>query len=156
MTNIRTEPNLGRRILTGLIDYTVIYGLAIVLVVTLGEPNAEGTYELTGVPAMIPIVFWLFMTVGLEVWFGGTLGNTVVGLKAIPRSGQNRNLTFGQSFKRHFLDPVDMCFFGLAGIITIKNTEQNQRVGDLWAKTIVVRIKDLAESTLIERKAHSS
>ena len=28
--------------------------------------------------------------------------------------------------------------FGLIGVITIKNTEKHQRLGDLWAKTIVV------------------
>jgi uncharacterized RDD family membrane protein YckC len=31
-----------------------------------------------------------------------------------------------------------MFFFGLIAILTIKNTEKNQRLGDLWAKTVVV------------------
>jgi len=85
------------------------------------------------------------MTVGLEIGFGATLRNSLVGLKPIPKNGTNRKLTFGEAFKRHLLDPIDMFFFGLVGIITIKNTDLNQRVGDLWAKTIVVPIKSLNE-----------
>ena len=46
-----------------------------------------------------------------------------------------------------------MFFFGLVGIITIKNTDKNQRVGDLWAKTIVVPIKSLTEIKTHENNA---
>ena len=145
MNNIKTQPNIGNRILAGLIDYTIIYGFLFFMIFTFGELNNEGTYELNGAPVLIPMIFWLIMTVGLESGLGGTLGNSIVGLKAIPISGENRKLTFGQSFKRHLLDPIDMFFFGLVGIITINNTDRNQRVGDLWAKTIVVPMKSLTE-----------
>jgi len=37
------------------------------------------------------------------------------------------------------LDPIDMFFFGLIGIVTIKNTDKNQRLGDIWGNTIVVK-----------------
>lgn len=85
------------------------------------------------------------MTVGLGIGMGGTIGNSIVGLRAIPMRGPNRKLTFGQYLKRHLLDPINMLFFGLPGIITIKNTEKNQRIGDLWAKTIVVKVKKQIE-----------
>ena len=140
MTNIKTQPNIGNRILAGLIDYGIIYGFTFAMIFILGEPNNDGGYSLNGVPSLIPVFFWLIMTVGLESGLGGTIGNSIIGLKAIPISGQNRKLSFGQSFKRHLLDPIDMFFFGLPGIITIKNTDKNQRIGDLWAKTIVVKI----------------
>ena len=143
---MKTQPNIGNRILAGFIDYLIIYGFTFFLVFTLGEPNDDGGYSLNGAPALIPIIFWLIITVGLESGFGGTIGNSMVGLKAIPMSGINRKLTFGQSFKRHLLDPIDMFFFGLVGIITIKNTDKNQRVGDLWAKTIVITMKSLTEN----------
>jgi uncharacterized RDD family membrane protein YckC len=89
------------------------------------------------------MIFWLIMTVGLEIGFGATIGNSLVGLKAIPKNGINRKLTFGESFKRHLLDPIDMFFFGLIGIITIKNTDKNQRLGDIWGNTIVVKTSEL-------------
>lgn len=142
---IKTESNIGNRFVAGLIDYIIIYGFTFFLSYTIGEPNNEGGTSLSGLPALIPIIFWLIMTVGIESGLGATIGNSLVGLKAIPKNGTNRKLTFSESFKRHLLDPIDMFFFGLVAIITIKNTEMNQRIGDLWAKTIVVTIKPLNE-----------
>ncbi len=92
------------------------------------------------------------MTVGFEQWFGATLGNLFVGLKPVSIrkpadsstfSETDEKLTFEQSLKRHLLDPIDMFFFGLIGIITIKNTDKNQRLGDIWGNTIVVKTPEL-------------
>lgn len=140
---MKTEPNILLRFLAGLIDYIIIYFGTLFLIYFLGEPTDEGGMTLNGFPALLPITFWLMMTVILEIGFGATLGNSIVGLKPIPKNGTNRKLTFIESFKRHLLDPIDMFFFGLVGIITIKNTDLHQRVGDLWAKTIVVPIKTM-------------
>ncbi|WP_440881183.1 RDD family protein [Tenacibaculum sp. C7A-26P2] len=140
---IKTEPNIGDRFVAGLVDYIIIYGLTFFLIFTFGEPNDKGGYSLNGLPALVPIIFWLIMTVGLEIGFGATIGNSLVKLKAIPKNGMNRKLTFGESFKRHLLDPIDMFFFGLIAIVTIKNTDKNQRLGDIWGNTIVVRTENL-------------
>ncbi|MGY0393318.1 RDD family protein [Bizionia sp. KMM 8389] len=147
-TELKTEPNIGNRIGAGIIDYLIICIFFIIYVYTFGEPNDEGGYSVNGLPALIPVLFWGIMTVGIEQWFGATLGNFLVGLKpvSIQKSsenstfrGTNEKLTFGQSLKRHLLDPVDMFFFGLIGIVTIKNTDKNQRLGDIWGNTIVVK-----------------
>ncbi|MEP3447811.1 MAG: RDD family protein [Flavobacteriaceae bacterium] len=143
MIVVKTEANIGLRILACLIDYLIIYGFTFTLIFTIGVSDGNGTYSLKGFPAFVPVLFWLFMTVILESAFGATIGNSIAGLKAIPMSGRNINLSFTQSLKRHLLDPLDMFFFGLVAIITINNTEKNQRVGDLWADTIVVKTKDL-------------
>lgn len=37
------------------------------------------------------------------------------------------------------MDVQDMIFFGMIGIICIKNSQYSQRVGDLLAKTKVVK-----------------
>ncbi|ADY28793.1 RDD family protein [Cellulophaga lytica] len=145
-SKIKTEPNIGNRFAAGLVDYIIIYAVTFFLIYTLGEPNDEGGYSLNGLPGLIPIAFWLIMTVGLEIGFGATLGNSLVGLKPIPKNGTNRKLTFGESFKRHLLDPIDMFFFGLIGIITIKNTDKNQRLGDIWGNTIVVKTSELKKT----------
>ena len=138
----KTEPNLGNRFLAGLVDYIIIWTFTFVMLKTLGVQNSEGTYELNGLPALIPIIFWGIMTIGSEQLFGVTLGNYTMDLKPISINGIQQNLTFSQSLKRHLLDPIDMSLFGLIGIITIKNTEKNQRLGDLWAKTIVLNMKN--------------
>jgi len=69
------------------------------------------------------LVFWGIITIGIENWLGATLGNQIVGLTAISINGINRELTLGQSFRRHLCDPIDMFVLGLVGIIVIQKTE---------------------------------
>ncbi|MFI2741607.1 RDD family protein [Zhouia sp. PK063] len=144
-SELKTEPNIGKRILAGLVDYLIIYIFCAIYIYAFGELNDEGGYSVNGLPALGPIIFWGIMTVGFEIGLGATLGNSLVGLKAIPKNETNRKLTFGESFKRHLFDPIDMLFFGLIGIVTIKNTYKNQRLGDIWGNTIVVRNENLTE-----------
>ncbi len=154
-TEIKTEPNIGNRILAGFVDYIIIYTFFFIFLLAFGEPNAEGEYSVNGLPALVPILFWGIMTIGLEQWFGATLGNSLAGLKPVSIrkatdnstfSGMDEKLTFGQSLKRHLLDPIDMLFFGFIGIITIKNTDKNQRLGDIWGNTIVVKTSEIRKA----------
>lgn len=116
-----------------------VWTITIIMIFAVGERNADGEYVMTGVITLIPVLFWFLTTVGCEVGLGSTIGNSLVGLKPIPISGINRRLSLLESFKRHLLDPVDMFFFGIVGIVTISSTQKNQRVGDLWGKTIVIK-----------------
>ena len=143
MTNIKTKPNIRRRFFAGFIDYSIIFTSQLLLIIFLGTPDEQGEYHLTGLICLVPILFWGIMTIGLELAFGATVGNLIVGLEPIPINGTSNEIRFSQSFKRHFLDIIDMFFFGLVAYITIKNTEKNQRLGDIWAKTIVVNKNEL-------------
>jgi len=154
-TELKTVPNIGKRILAGIVDYLIIYIFFFIFLFAFGKPDSEGELAVSGLPALGPILFWGIMTIGLEQWFGATLGNSLVGLKPVSIrkstdnstfSGTNEKLTFGQSLKRHLLDPIDMFFFGLIGIITIKNTDKNQRLGDIWGNTIVVKTSKLKKT----------
>ncbi|WP_282179195.1 RDD family protein [Maribacter stanieri] len=148
MNQIETEPNIGKRIAAGLVDYIIIYAFFFIYVYSFGKPTEDGGYRVSGFLGLVPVLFWGLMTVGLEQLFGATLGNGILGLKpkSIKKDADGQiwgnfmdKPTFGQSFKRHLLDPIDMFFFGLVGIITIKNSELNQRLGDMWAKTVVIK-----------------
>lgn len=136
--NSHKKNNLGKRCIAGLIDYTIIWTFCYVFIYSFGSPNDEGGYSVTGLLALIPVGFWFSFTVLLELFFGATVGNSIIGLEPKSLTRNNGQLTFSQSFKRHLLDPLDMFPFGLIAVITIKNTEKHQRLGDLWAKTIVV------------------
>ena len=136
---IHTAPNIGRRFLAGFIDYFIIYTFTLAYLFFFGEQNEDGEYAVNGLPALIPVIFWGLMTIGLETTSGATLGNTIAGLKAIPRCGTNRDLSFNESFRRHLLDIIDMFFFGLVAILIIKNSDHHQRLGDIVAHTIVVK-----------------
>lgn len=137
MREIKTKPNLFKRFLSALIDNSITIGFFYAFVRTFGTETSEG-FVVTGFPALIPVLFWFFYIVLLEVFYGATIGNSLMGLKPISLINHNGELSFSQSIKRHLLDPIDMFPFGLIGILTILNTEKNQRLGDLWAKTIVI------------------
>ena len=130
------KPNTKKRFLAGFIDYTIIYIFNLTYIYAFGSPNEEGVHSISGFPALLPILFWGLVTVGFEQWFGATYGNQLVKLK--PQSINGDRLSYAQSFKRHLLDPIDMFFFGVVGILLIKNTKHHQRLGDIWAKTVVV------------------
>ncbi|WP_194851771.1 RDD family protein [Nonlabens antarcticus] len=129
---------LGRRFFAGLIDYALIYFLSIIMILYLIPKDQNGLSSMNGLYSILIFGCWSVLTVGVEIKLGATFGNTIVGIKPIPKSGINRKLTFLESFKRHLLDPIDMFFFGLVGFVVIQSTEYHQRVGDLWADTIVV------------------
>ena len=135
---LKTKPNLGKRFAAGLIDYGLIMLYFVLMIYLFGEPNDEGGYSVNGLPGFSIMVIWFILTVGLEQMTGSTLGNRSQGLKVAPKADPRKSLTFGQSLKRHLLDVIDLWPFGLLGILTIRNTEYNQRLGDLWAKTVVL------------------
>ena len=83
------------------------------------------------------------MTIGMEQFFGVTLGNYMSDLKAISTINYNESrISLGQSVKRHLVAIIDIWLFGLIGILLIKNTKFNQRLGDIWAKTVVIDTTD--------------
>ncbi|WP_299535537.1 RDD family protein [Ulvibacterium sp.] len=136
---IFNKSNLLRRIVAGIIDYILIFCFTIIYISLVGEPNNNGGSVVSGYKSLGPILFWLTMTVGLEQFFGRTIGNSAVELKPISINGLWERPTFTQSLKRHLLDPIDMFFFGMVGIIVVSSTPNSQRLGDLWAETNVVR-----------------
>ncbi|MHC0445785.1 RDD family protein [Flavobacterium sp. 3-218] len=139
---IATKPNLKKRILAGLIDYSIILGVTLVMFLYFGKKTETG-YELQDFPALLNWLIWFGYMVGFEVKFGATLGNQVFDLRVISiKDSKTTSLTIGQSFLRHLFDILDLWFFGLLGILLIKNTKYNQRLGDLCANTIVVDTKD--------------
>jgi len=136
-----TKPFIRRRFLAAFIDYGIINIVFILLLAILGTPEEDGrgSYKLHGYVGLLPILFWGIMTIGLEQLFGSTLGNGIVGLKPISESGVDSKISVSQSLKRHLLDMVDMFCFGIVGYLVIKSNPKSQRLGDIWAKTIVVK-----------------
>ena len=143
MKNIELRENIGNRLVAGLVDYLIIYSFFFMYTYNFGELNNDGGYTISGLSALVPMLFWSFITIGTEQFFGATIGNLAVGLKPIPvevldDNSTLRKISFIQSVKRHVLDPMDMFLFGLVGVLVIKNTLKKQRLGDLWAETVVI------------------
>ena len=138
-----TKPNVGRKAIAVLIDYSIIVTINFYFIFTFGKPvpGEPESYQMTGFPALINIIPWFIFTVCFEYFFGSTLGNGIVGLKPVAQENQDRKITFIQSLQRHLLDPIDMFFFGLVGYLVMKSNQNGQRLGDIWAKTVVVKYR---------------
>jgi len=136
----RQQSNLGNRFFASLIDYIVIGCFFLIYAYKFGEANEEGGYTVYGFKALIPLGFWFLYLIVIESVFNATVGHFVLGLKVI-RTDYGR-IDVIHSLKRHLIDPIDFSFFGIPAMICIKNTELNQRLGDLWAKTIIINDKE--------------
>ncbi|MBN2615967.1 MAG: RDD family protein [Bacteroidales bacterium] len=141
--NIKNKPYYFRKVIATILDYGLLFAVTFLWMVKYGEPNAEGGYTVTGIYALPPIIFWYVMLPGSEALFSKTLGHWLVGLKVVEVSCMKAD--FIQTFKRRLADLVDLFFWGIPAIISIRNSAHNQRLGDLWAETAVVSLQDEKE-----------
>lgn len=130
------NPKLFSRFIASLIDYAVIFCVTILVIFMYGEPNGQGGYTLTGLMVFVPVIFWFLYLIVIEMVLNATLGHYIMGLKVVKVNYDM--VDFSDSLKRHLLDPLDFFLLGIPAIIAIKNTPLNQRLGDLWAGTIIV------------------
>jgi uncharacterized RDD family membrane protein YckC len=68
---------------------------------------------------------------------GSTVGKRMLGMVVVREDGNPCDLKAGAI--RSFSYLIDSLFFGLVGYLQMNKTPQQQRHGDVWAHTIVVR-----------------
>lgn len=134
------KPYLSKRIIATIIDYGIYYLFFFIYIGFFGEDNGEGGKHVTGFLGLIPIIVWFLYFVLMEATFYATLGHQLFELEV--RNIDGSKIDFTQALRRRLLDFIDICFLGIPAIIAIKNTEHHQRLGDLWAKTKIVKIQD--------------
>lgn len=141
---IKTKPHLGKRIVATLIDYGITGILFFMYTKHFGEYNEiENNYSVSGLKSLPILIYWFVYHILIEHLFSATLGHFMVDLKVTNLDGEKTAIS--QNIKRHLLDFLDIFMWGIPAIISIKNTEKNQRLGDLWAKTIVLQPKEIEE-----------
>mgnify|MGYP000338758436 CR=1 FL=1 len=130
------KPNLKKRILATLFDYGIVFLATWSYIFVFGEDDGNGAQVINGFPALAVPLFWLLYFVIIEGTCGATFGHQIFKLSV--KSLDGKPLSLKQSLKRRLIDPFEFFFFGIPAIIVIKNSEKHQRVGDMWAKTVVV------------------
>ncbi|MGE5109114.1 MAG: RDD family protein [Sphingobacteriales bacterium] len=134
------KTNLKKRIIATLLDYALFLIPTYIYIMYFGQDNNEGSKTVSGLLALpIPIV-WVIYFVVIEACYGATLAHQGLYLKVL--TVDRKEIEWTQALKRHLLDPIDILFYGIPAIIAIKNSDKYQRLGDMFAKTIVVDIKD--------------
>lgn len=137
MTRIKTQANIKNRALATIIDSVIYLPIWIGYVYYFGEPNDEGGHTVSGLTGLPLLLIWAIYFPGMERLRGQTIGHLIVGLKVVDVSGESLNTI--QAFKRRILDFIDLfAMFGLIAYIVVKNTDRHQRIGDLFARTIVI------------------
>ena len=144
----KVEPKryLGLRIAATLIDYGIYITVIAIYITMFGNSNDEGGYTVTGLPALFTVVFWFLYFVVLESINQATPGHDVLKLVVVKIKGDK--IDFTDALKRRLLDMVDIAFYGIPAMICICNTPKFQRLGDLWADTVVVKRSDIIETEI--------
>lgn len=79
----------------------------------------------------------------LEGLHGASLGKLVCRLRVITADGLTCSMT--RAILRSLAFYWDALFFGLVGYYSMSKSALNQRYGDVWAKTVVVRTSDVSD-----------
>jgi uncharacterized RDD family membrane protein YckC len=137
---MKYKTNLTKRIFATLIDYGLYVAFFFMYIEYFGHENSSGGKSVEGFASLPPDLFWFIYFPLVENAFGTTLGGLIFNLRVL--TVDRREIGFMEAIKRHLCDLPDLFFFGIPAIIAIKNTEKHQRLGDLWAETIVVDLKD--------------
>lgn len=75
-----------------------------------------------------------------EGMYGASVGKLACKLRVVGKDGGS--LRMSQAFRRSLLYYFDALFVGLVGYLAMKESDLQQRHGDRWAHTVVVRSKD--------------
>ena len=144
------RPVIARRGWAALLDYLFYFVLIMIYGYFFGAVNQWGLTD-TGFsfnvnPGLVaPVVLWLIYFPFIEGMFGYTVGKGLLDLKLVCQ--RKDDFAFFVALKRHLLDPVDFFLFGLVGILLVKNTRDHQRLGDMWAHSLVIKEIDQAEAS---------
>jgi uncharacterized RDD family membrane protein YckC len=145
---------LWLRSLAAIIDTSLVMIVWYFIINIWGKYNSAGDKELLGYPAILvmlgTVAFWI-----VPEWLGGaTFGKWSCDLRVVNISG--KKISFVQSLKRNLLRPVDFFPWYLPGFVCAKLTPNKQRLGDLWAKTMVVRRSETKKQTQVPMSVASA
>ncbi len=140
---------LGERILARLIDlagFLIIYIVALILLgIGVLHMSSVGVYAV-----LIPLlVIFLFYDLVCELTMNGqSVGKKIMKIRVISLNGAQPTLS--QYLLRWLFRIIDVSVifgFGVVAVLAVAFTEKHQRVGDIVAKTIVIKTKPRTDLT---------
>jgi uncharacterized RDD family membrane protein YckC len=144
---IGSQPNLateGERIVAVIIDMIIVFIFSLVIFIPLafivGFFSLLGPFAFFFGPAiLLTFLLWLLYFTYFESTSGQTLGKQIMNIRVVDESTLQR-LDFGRSLVRNILRIIDwLPLFYLIGFLLIATNEKKQRLGDLAARSIVVK-----------------
>ena len=148
--------DIGARIVAGLVDYIIIGIIGVVLFFVAFAPffAVRSSMWTTGGPMSVPFpmwgwgwfgglfllefLLWLIYFTYFEGSSGQTIGKRLMHIKVVKENGAKCD--YGSALVRNLLRIIDhLPTLYILGIILIAVTDKKQRLGDMLAKTIVVK-----------------
>jgi uncharacterized RDD family membrane protein YckC len=126
------------RIVAFVIDYFIYFIIVMLFALLFGEEQNEvNGYSVTGFPAFILFLIGLFLWPFSEAYYGQTMGKSLMNLKVV--SEDYKQIRTRQAFLRFFFGIFDLMILCI-GLIVASSNKNNQRIGDIIAKTLVVKL----------------
>ena len=133
--------SLGSRILAAAIDLALQATLLLVTVLGLGALSLQGgpaTFGFVVIVLAVTLILLGYPIAFETLWRGRTPGKAALGLRVVARDGSP--VRFRHTVVRGFLTLVDgVLTSGVAAVLSILFTRDDQRLGDLAAGTLVIR-----------------
>ena len=125
---------IGIRFVSLVIDSLIISIIFGVLGSILGaDMMRQGSWSV----GLLSFAFYIAYYTYLEGTRGQTIGKMITKIKVVREDG--RPIDMEQAFKRNILRVIDGFFAYLIGAILIWRSDKQQRLGDTYAKTVVVK-----------------
>ncbi|MDQ3931117.1 MAG: RDD family protein [Chloroflexota bacterium] len=131
----------GRRVLATIVDGIVLGVLLAVMTILFGESSTSGTSVSFSMGTFPTLGFFILATayyILMEGYLGQTVGKMLLGIKVV-REDTGEVPGIRAAAIRSVLRIVDGLFSYLVAFITVLVSGKNQRLGDMAARTLVVR-----------------
>jgi uncharacterized RDD family membrane protein YckC len=129
-----------KRVFAFCIDILIIGLLLQVYFNYFGIPNDEGGYTLRGIDTLFILSVWYSYFVLQEFYFKSTIGKLIFGI--VIRKVDSSAIILTDILKRRSFDILELLFLPIIPLVLVLTTKDNQRIGDLLARTkTVTRIK---------------
>ena len=136
------------RILAAVIDHALLAIITMVIALPFGVSGAFMMMGADPMAAMAAAASWVtFMVISAVIWLvyfpyfesttGQTLGKKLMGIKVVKEDG--KKLTMPDAIIRTVLRIIDGLGAYVLGLIVILVSQKKQRIGDMAARTIVVK-----------------
>jgi uncharacterized RDD family membrane protein YckC len=134
---------LGRRVVATIVDLIPLFVIFLVLALLLGDTSTDddgASATLEGAPALLLGLCTLLYYGIFEATLGATPGKLALGLRVVSETGGKPST--GAIVIRTLARILDgLCFYAVGFIALLATGRRRQRVGDLAAKTHVVRVQ---------------
>ena len=133
------EPvGVGRRAVAILIDSILLFIAGYAIAAASGQSTSDG-FHIEGGPFFLWLAISLAYYIAMEARVGGTLGKLAMGLKVVRQDGKALDLQ--ASVVRNVMRLVDGLFFYLVAALVVWFSKGRQRLGDMAAHTIVIKVR---------------